>query len=364
MAAKKALVLSGGGGRGAYHVGALKCLHEIGWLGGEQPLSYVAGTSIGALHAAAIAAGMSWEQIWERWQNFMTTENINTPVGPKSVQLFLSSLLHGNLTPEPEQQPALGGGQSSSDESPALGGGWNPFGWIDDAARGVFGYFLQENHFIQPRWREVIELWGPEFDFAQINSPQAPVTVITATDLRRGTKQLFCNRPWLDWEGRPQPATQIGPDHLNASASIQVFYQPGEAIETASGEQRFYWDGATVDNSPLDSLLDVAGREELDIVVVLMTPWHRSGADEIPLPRHLYETFTPALDWMMLAPFRVALKRLSDRGQPQPRIIAPKAEFWRQYMALDRTIEYKLEIHEKLFEAGYDDAWEQFPDMI
>lgn len=355
MSAKKALVLSGGGGRGAYHIGALKCLSEIGWLDGDEPLSYVAGTSIGALHGAALAAGLGWEQLWQRWQQHMTTENINTPVGPPPVQLFLSTLLHGNLTPEPEDETILGGGGQ---------GPWNPFGWVDNAVRGVFDYLMQENHFINPRWREMVELWGPEFDFARVNSPSAPTTIITATDLRRGTKQLFCNRPWRDWEGRPQPATTIGPDHLNASASIQVFYKPGEAIEPTTGELRSYWDGATVDNTPLDSLLDVAGREDLDIVVVLMTPWHRVGADEIPLPRHLYETFTPALDWMMLAPFRVALKRLSDRGQPQPRIIAPKAEFWQRYMALDRTIEYLPEMHERLFAAGYDDAWEQFPDKI
>ena len=49
---QKALVLSGGGGRGAYHVGVLRFLEEHDWMP-----DIVSGTSIGAVNGAAIASG-------------------------------------------------------------------------------------------------------------------------------------------------------------------------------------------------------------------------------------------------------------------------------------------------------------------
>ena len=56
---KRALVLSGGGGRGAYHVGALKFLHEHEWFP-----DIVVGTSIGAVNGAAIASGHDANSLW------------------------------------------------------------------------------------------------------------------------------------------------------------------------------------------------------------------------------------------------------------------------------------------------------------
>jgi len=50
--ALRALVLSGGGGRGAYHVGVLRFLEEHEW----SP-DVIVGTSIGAVNGAAIASG-------------------------------------------------------------------------------------------------------------------------------------------------------------------------------------------------------------------------------------------------------------------------------------------------------------------
>ena len=47
---RRALVLSGGGGRGAYHVGVLRFLEEHEW----EP-DIIVGTSIGAVSGAAIA---------------------------------------------------------------------------------------------------------------------------------------------------------------------------------------------------------------------------------------------------------------------------------------------------------------------
>ena len=48
----RALVLSGGGGRGAFQVGVFEYLESIGW----KP-DIIAGTSIGSMNAAAYAVG-------------------------------------------------------------------------------------------------------------------------------------------------------------------------------------------------------------------------------------------------------------------------------------------------------------------
>jgi NTE family protein len=64
---KKALVLSGGGGRGAYHVGVLRFLEEHEW----SP-DIVVGTSIGAVNGAAIASGHNAYSLWALWQRLET----------------------------------------------------------------------------------------------------------------------------------------------------------------------------------------------------------------------------------------------------------------------------------------------------
>lgn len=58
----KALVLSGGGGFGAYQIGAWRALAEAGW----RP-DIVLGTSIGAVNAFLIARGMQPDELRRQW---------------------------------------------------------------------------------------------------------------------------------------------------------------------------------------------------------------------------------------------------------------------------------------------------------
>lgn len=66
---ERALVLSGGGGRGAYHVGALRFLEEHEWFP-----DIVAGTSIGAVNGAAIASGHNAHSLWALWRRLKTKD--------------------------------------------------------------------------------------------------------------------------------------------------------------------------------------------------------------------------------------------------------------------------------------------------
>jgi NTE family protein len=65
----RALVLSGGGGRGAYHVGVLRFLEEHEWFP-----DIIVGTSIGAVNGAAIASGHTARSLWALWRRLKTDD--------------------------------------------------------------------------------------------------------------------------------------------------------------------------------------------------------------------------------------------------------------------------------------------------
>ena len=70
---KNALVLSGGGGRGAYHIGVLRFLEEHEWFP-----NIVSGTSIGAVNGAAIASGHNAYSLWALWKR-LETKHVQKP---------------------------------------------------------------------------------------------------------------------------------------------------------------------------------------------------------------------------------------------------------------------------------------------
>ncbi|MCP4361731.1 MAG: patatin-like phospholipase family protein [Chloroflexi bacterium] len=72
---KNALILSGGGGRGAYHIGVLRFLEEHEWFP-----NIVAGTSIGAVNGAAIASGHNAKSLWALWRRLQTDDVQKTTV--------------------------------------------------------------------------------------------------------------------------------------------------------------------------------------------------------------------------------------------------------------------------------------------
>ena len=59
----RALILSGGGARGAYQVGVWKFLQEIGW----NP-DLICGTSVGAVNASAIGCGLNLQEMVHLWK--------------------------------------------------------------------------------------------------------------------------------------------------------------------------------------------------------------------------------------------------------------------------------------------------------
>jgi len=77
----KALILSGGGARGAFQAGVMKYLEEKSW---EPDL--VCGTSVGAVNAAAFGAGMPADRLIDLWKTYhrRTMYRITLPILIKS----------------------------------------------------------------------------------------------------------------------------------------------------------------------------------------------------------------------------------------------------------------------------------------
>ncbi|MDY5910527.1 MAG: patatin-like phospholipase family protein [Inconstantimicrobium porci] len=81
-----ALVLGGGGGRGAYQIGVWKALREFGI---EKNIKAVSGTSIGGINAAFFAQG-SYEKAESLWRN-ISSEQIVVIDAKKIISEFLKN---------------------------------------------------------------------------------------------------------------------------------------------------------------------------------------------------------------------------------------------------------------------------------
>jgi len=105
---ERALILSGGGARGAFQVGVLRYLQEKNW----TP-DLICGTSVGAVNAAALGSGMSLDQIAHFWlaydrqkmfrftpQKFIMTLLSRREFSPMSDTSPLKSLLESHVDPD------------------------------------------------------------------------------------------------------------------------------------------------------------------------------------------------------------------------------------------------------------------------
>lgn len=360
---KKALVLSGGGGRGAYHIGVLEALVQSGWMEDGKGPDIIAGTSIGAINAAAIASGLTIDQIKQRWIG-MHTEDVHrlSPDLPAYVRPLLRFVMRNVLTSE-----AHGGAQAALPEEERAMSSQSLLDRIGQLFRTKpFRSLLDTTP-----WRYTLSQW---MNFERINSPDAPALLLAATELQSGALRIFCNRALKD-----HPADTITLDHLIASSSIPIVYP---WTEIGAGK---YWDGAVLANTPLGPVIDLAGGEDVDILVVMMTPWN---TDPAALPAHthhipddLVQAMNLTLDWSLLASYRTALKMLRRSNQlaeaaekleqaaqqtgdarlrmagPRPRriseptVIAPE-----HLMPLDWIIDYEEANHQRLFALGKADA--------
>jgi predicted acylesterase/phospholipase RssA len=94
---KVGLVLGGGGVRGAYQVGAIKALYELGF-----KCDIVTGTSVGALNALLVAQE-NIDLLEEVWNNvdFESVMDYKHKLKNKSLETFVMAPLKGGFSLSP-----------------------------------------------------------------------------------------------------------------------------------------------------------------------------------------------------------------------------------------------------------------------
>lgn len=372
----RTLVLSGGGGRGAFHAGVYKYLmqenkagvddlHRSAW----EP-QVVVGTSIGAVNGAAIAQGMPAAELEQIWLELREHDIQGIPAGMRGIARWLArkafkSALGVNL---PQVPAGLGNSPVPKDFWPPL-----PFlpKWLGERLVGKWINLLDTG----PLRRTLVSRFG--FDEDKIASSPTSL-LIAATDVQTGERVIFSNQPLSRRDSgapRQDVVTGINLNRILASCSIPLVY-PWTYDDQTGGT---YWDGAVVANTPLGGALDAVREQRLEIpmevVVVLMTPWWQQGElapeQARSLPQSFNEAITWTLDWALLASFRERLRlievynRLARQERHDGRsplrfrevnvvIVAPE-----QFFPVERILDYDAYSAE-LIEQGYAAAHKAF----
>ncbi|MBP7228208.1 MAG: patatin-like phospholipase family protein [Longilinea sp.] len=309
MATIRALVLSGGGGRGAFHAGVYRYLMQSQKPGvdaqHQQPWTpdIVVGTSIGAVNGAAIVQGISADELQEFWVQVRERDIEGLPPGMswlsrRLINRVMKKMIGASLGQVPAQEATSYIPDWWQEALPGLGklGDWALGRWCSLLDTGPLRRTLEQRLKIDP---------------GKIEHSQQTL-LINATRVATGERVIFSNRTIRSRStGKPRRdvVQGINVQRILASCSIPMVYPWTHDEETKS----LYWDGAVVSNTPLGAALDAAADrppdDEMEVVVALMTPW-TSGEDEDaspPLPRDFSQAVTYALDWMLLASFRERL---------------------------------------------------------
>lgn len=234
-----ALALQGGGGLGAYHIGAYEALAEAHLLP-----DWVCGTSIGAFNAAVIAGNRPEDRV-ERLAGFW--DAISRP------DVFL-----------PEDATALRYLHNAASYAGAL-----MFGQPDFfAPRNPFALFLPDAPSQDVSFYDTTPVLNTLQRFATfpVGRDAAVRLSLGVTDVESGTARYFDSQ-----------RENIGPSHVLASGSLP----PGFPATSIDG--KLYWDGACVSNTPLDEIVARSGHAHL--VVFMIDLWSLAGK----APRNMNE---------------------------------------------------------------------------
>jgi len=220
IAAKRVLVLQGGGALGSYQAGAYQALCHHGC----EP-DWVAGISIGAINSAIIA-GNPRERRMARLKEFWEITSATTPWTPSLAGDKARSIFN-------EASAALvatfGVPGFFTPRFPA------PLLWPSGSAQSV-------SYYDTTPLRATLERL---VDFELINSKATRFSV-GAVNIRTGNFEYFDNMQ-----------REIRPEHIMASAALPPGFPPIE-IDGA-----YYWDGGIVSNTPLDYVLEQEAVDDL-----------------------------------------------------------------------------------------------------
>ena len=372
----RALILSGGGGRGAFHAGVYKYLmknhkvnvdsnHASAW----EP-QIIVGTSIGAVNGAAIAQGMSADQLVAVWKSLEEQDIQGLPPGMRGIARWAARAIFKEVMDTNLPQIPL-----SESTSPTPKEFWPPLPLLPRWVAGkLIGYWVNLLD-TGPLRKTLFTRFG--LDEKKLAASEKAL-LIAATKVRTGERVLFSNREVMDHkrgEARRDVFSGITADRILASCSIPLVYP----WTFDSGTESYYWDGALVANTPLGAALDMMGGDAsipAEAVVVMMTPWWESD-DPAPAktesePKSFGDAITWMLDWMLLASFRENLKmirafnelavREREEGSApyRYRLVTPLIVSPLDFLRAERIIDYDGDVSAQLIQEGFKAAKHAF----
>lgn len=231
---RTALVLAGGGARGAYQAGVLSGLVELGVLEpGRSGLDVFCGSSAGAINSVMLAAHAdrlsdgvaALEKLWGSVQADDVFRTDARSIGSTGFKWAWDLTLGGAI------------------------GGVTPKSLLDT---GPLRKFL-DTHVPFSRLSE------------QIENGNLRALAVSATDLTTGDGTLFLDaQPGIEgWERRRWriQKTRIAAEHILASSAIPIFFP---SVEIAG---RYYGDGAVRNTSPLSPAINLGAERIVAISV-------------------------------------------------------------------------------------------------
>ena len=228
--AHRVLVLQGGGALGSYQAGAYQALCHFDF----EP-EWIAGISIGAINAAIIAGNPREKRVgrlkefWEMvsapvpWNPVTKSDRGRSLFNETSAALIATFGVPGFFTPRFPPAPL-----------------WPP------------GSPQSESYYDTAPLRKTLERL---VDFDRINDLKTRLSV-GAVSVTTGNFKYFDNFEFK------KLGKKIGPEHIMASGALP----PGFPSVVIEGEH--FWDGGIASNTPLDYVMDEAGRSDLLIFQV------------------------------------------------------------------------------------------------
>jgi NTE family protein len=249
-----ALVLSGGGARGAYEAGVLRYIREdlAGNLGGQVHFDVVSGTSVGGIHACFFAATADMPEkqgrmLVDRWESFVLEEMV--AFGVKEFLRAPATLLGSGQIEEIEGQRRLGG--------------------------------IVQTRQLERMIRRLIP-WNRITN--NIEQGALDALSVTATDIGSGKSVVFVQRRGgglPEWSKDPfvrAQAVTISLEHALASAALPILF-PAIAV----GE-RFFCDGGLRQNTPLSPALRLGADKVLVVGLRHKPPSNDVPEESMPFP--------------------------------------------------------------------------------
>jgi NTE family protein len=221
-----AVVLSGGGARGAYEAGVLSYLFSTlpERLGRPLTFDIITGTSVGAVHASYCAAMQGLPDAGEKLEAIWRSLSLDRVFAPGFTDLFTVPLQLIGLAPERPTLPPTRSG-------------------VPERLAGLFDTtWLEEIVIRNIDWARIHE---------RVDSGVIQAIAVAATEISTGRSAVF-----VDTGGRPMPEwphdrfvvarpTRLGPAHALASAAIPLAF-PALRID-----RTYYCDGGLRLNTPL-----------------------------------------------------------------------------------------------------------------